>query len=158
MNLQRAITRASAVAGPKGAARLYNDIEYELALGEPSQPLEDAGEQALALLEGRFPGVREAARDIEQPPRLSRQAGDALYDITRTPRPCRPVRRFNHQVDRHVRRSRSHLFATARAHPVATVVTVTVLIIVIVHVWVYIALAVIVDAALKRYRVRRGAR
>jgi hypothetical protein len=158
MNLQRAITRASSVAGPKGAARLYNDIEYELALGDPSPLLEDAGEHALALLEGRFPGVREAAREIEQPPSLSRQAGNALHGITHTPRPCRPARRSKHHFHRRVRRSPSRLFATARAQPVATVAAVTVSIIVIVHFWGYIALAVIADAALKRYRVRRGAR
>jgi hypothetical protein len=154
MNLQRAITRASSVARPKGAARLYNDIEYELALGEPSQPLEDAGEQALALLEGRFPGVREAAREIEQPPSLSRRAGDALHGLSCTSRSCRPARRANHQVDRRARRSRSRVFSTVRANPAATVVTVAVSVIVIVHFWAYIAVAVLALAALKASRAR----
>ena len=78
MNLERASERAHSVPGPKTAARLYNDIEYELALGEPDDRLENAGEQALALLEDRFRGVRDAAREIEEPPSLSRRAGDAL--------------------------------------------------------------------------------
>jgi hypothetical protein len=155
MNLERASQRAASVRGPKSAARLYNDIEYELALGEPTDRLEDAGERALAMLEGRFPGVPEVAREIEQPPSLSRQAGDALNAITHSPRPCRLARRSNH-VHRHVRRSPRRLFATARARPVATIATVTVSIIVIVHFWAYIAVAVIALAALKASRAHQS--
>ena len=79
MNLERASERAHKVSGSKTAARLYNDIEYELALGEPDPRLETAGEQALAHLEGRFPGVREAARQVEKPPNVSRRASNALH-------------------------------------------------------------------------------
>ena len=94
MNLERAIQRASSVPGRKSAARLYNEIEYELALGEPDDHLERAGEQALALLEDRFPGVRDAAREIEEPPSLSRRASDALHGIGQTtPRSRPPTRR-----------------------------------------------------------------
>jgi hypothetical protein len=149
MNLERAIDRPGLVTGPKSAARLYNNIEYELALGEPSHRLEDAGERALALLEGRFPGVREAARAIEEPPSLSPQAGDALHGTRRTRNSCRPARRSNHPVHWRVRRPRNWLFANARAHPVATIATVTALTFVVVHFWAYIALAVIAIAALK---------
>jgi hypothetical protein len=155
MNLERAIERACSVTGRKTAARLYNDIEYELALGEPSDLLEDAGERALALLDGRFPGVREAAREIDQPPSLSRQAGNALHGMSRT-RPLRqPARRSKHHVDRRVRHSWSRLVASTRAHPVATVATVTVSAIVIVHFWAYIALAAIALGALNASRARQ---
>jgi hypothetical protein len=151
MNLALSGQRAATVRGRKSAARLYNDIEYELALGEPSVYLEDAGERALALLEGRFPGVREAARDIEQPPKLSRQAGEALDGI------CigaarRPARWSDHHSHRRAGRSRTQLFASARAHPVATLVMVTVSTIVIVHFWAYIALATITLALLNASR------
>ena len=81
MNPERAIERAYNVRGRKSAARLYNEIEYELALGEPDERLEAAGEQALTLLENRFPGVRNAAREIVEPPNLSRRANDALHGI-----------------------------------------------------------------------------
>jgi hypothetical protein len=87
MNLERASLRAATVPRPKSAARVYNNIEYELALGEPEAHLERAGEQALALLEARFPGVRDAARAVEEPPSLSRRASKALYGICPTPRP-----------------------------------------------------------------------
>lgn len=40
MNLARASQRAATVPGRKSAARLYNDIEDELALGEPDDHLE----------------------------------------------------------------------------------------------------------------------
>ena len=158
MNLERAIRRASTVPGRKSAARLYNEIEYELALGEPSDPLEAAGEQALALLEGRFPGVREAAREIEQPPSLSRQATDALYGMSRTRRSGWPARRSERHADERVRPLRSWLFLNGRAHPVAAIATVTVSTIVIVRFWAFIVLAVIALAALKASRARRTAR
>jgi len=35
MNLDRAMERSRSVNGAKSAATLYNDIEYELALGDP---------------------------------------------------------------------------------------------------------------------------
>jgi hypothetical protein len=146
MNLARACQRAVTVPGRKSAARLYNNIEYELALGEPDKPLEEVGEQALALLEERFPGVREAAREIEQPPSLSRRAASGLHGIGARPR--RPPSRST--IRRGWRRSRSWLLENARAHPVATIATVTVVTIVIVHFWVYVALGVVALAVLKR--------
>jgi hypothetical protein len=155
MNLDRAIERTSLVRGPKSAARLYNDIEYELALGEPDDHLETIGEQALVLLEERFPGVRQAALEIEQPPSLSRRASDALRDMSPIALPSRPARRPNHYDRGCVRRSRSRLFAGARAHPVATIATVTVLTFVIVHFWAYITLAVIAIVALKASHARQ---
>jgi hypothetical protein len=155
MNLERASQRAATVRGPKSAARLYNEIEYELALGEPDDHLESVGEQALALVEQRFPGVRQAAREIEHPPSLSRRAGDALHGMSRASRPRLPARHSNHRVHGRVRRSPSRVVATALAHPVATIATVLVLTIVIVHFWAYISLAAIALAALNASRARR---
>ena len=152
MNLERASERASGVPGWKSAARLYNEIEYELALGEPDDRLENAGEQALALLEDRFPGVRDAAREIEEPPSLSRRAGDALHGVRRqSPRPRPPARNRGHHRRTPARRSWSRLYANAHAHPLPTVATVALSIIVIVHFWAYIALGMIALGALKAY-------
>jgi hypothetical protein len=155
MNLVRASQRAVTVRGRKSAARLYNDIEYELALGEPDNHLESVGEQALALLEERFPGVREAARDVEEPPSLSRRAGHALHSMHRADVPTWPARHPKHHIQQRVQRSTSRLNSRALAHPLATVATVTVSIIVIAHFWAYIALAVIALAALNASRGRQ---
>lgn len=149
MNLERASERAYNVRGPKSAARLYNDIEYELALGEPDDRLESAGQQALALLEDRFPGVREEARQIEEPPSLSRRAGDALHGRT-SPLPARQWRCDESTLRR---RSWDRLYGM-RGHPVLAVATITLVIIVVVKLWAYIVLAVITLAALKRYGER----
>jgi hypothetical protein len=152
MNLERASERAYSVRGPKSAARLYNDIEYELALGEPDNRLENLGEQALALLENRFPGVQEAARQIDEPPSLSRQAGDALHRVRqRTPQP-RPTARRPQAGPR--QRSRSRLYASVHAHPLRTVAMVTffiIIIIIVIKLWAYMLLGVITLAAIKAY-------
>lgn len=156
MNLERASERASGVPGRKSAARLYNEIEYELALGEPDDRLENAGEQALALLEDRFPGVRNAAREVEEPPSLSRRAGNALHGVRRqTPWPRPPARDRGHHRRTPARRSWSRLYADMRAHPVWAVATVALSVIVIVHFWAYIAVGMIALAGLKAYGVRR---
>jgi hypothetical protein len=47
------------------------------------------------------------------------------------------------------------VLASARAHPIATVMTVIVSAIVIIHFWAYVALAAIGLAALKVCRARR---
>ena len=155
MNLKRASERACSVRRLKSAARLYNEIEYELALGEPNDRLENIGEQALALLEHRFPGVREAARQIEQPPSLSRRAGDALRGVSRPhPRPRPTARRRESKRRALLRRAWSRRCADARAHPLLAVATVALFIIVVVQFWAYIALAVIALAALRAYGVR----
>jgi hypothetical protein len=78
MNLERAPEQAHKIRSARAAARLFNSIEFELALGDPSRHLEAAGERALRILEQRFPGVQAAAREIEEPPSLSRRAGDEL--------------------------------------------------------------------------------
>jgi hypothetical protein len=155
MNLARASQRAATVRGSKSAARLYNEIEYELALGEPDNHLESVGEHALALLEQRFPRVRQAAREVEEPPSLSRRAGDALHGMSDAQRPRLPARHSKHHVHGRLRRSPNRVFAIALAHPAATVATVFVLTIVIVHFWAYITLAVIALAALNASRARR---
>ena len=147
MNLVRASQRASRVPGPKSAARLYNDIEFELALGEPDDHLECVGEQALALLEDRFPGVRAAARAIEEPPSLSRRANDALHSIARARPRSRPP------TPRHVRpchhsRPSPGLFAQG-AHPLLAVAMVAIAIVVIVHFLTYIVVGAIALIAIK---------
>jgi hypothetical protein len=142
------------VPGRKSAARLYNNIEYELAFGEPDEPLEDVGERALALLERRFPGVREAALEIEEPPSLSRRACDALRYMSPTGSPRRPARRSNRRDHRRVGCSRRRLVACAGEHPVATITAVAVATIAIVHFWEYIAIAVTGLAAFKASRPR----
>jgi hypothetical protein len=155
MNLERASERAYSVRGPKSAARLYNDIEYELALGEPGPRMETAGEQALALLENRFPGVRDTARQIEEPPSLSRRAGDALHGACRRtaePRPTvRPPKREDAAVPR---RSRNRLYAYMHAHPVRATAMVTFFIIVVVKLWAYMLLGVITLAVINAYGQR----
>ncbi|HWE11183.1 MAG TPA: hypothetical protein VG325_17675 [Solirubrobacteraceae bacterium] len=78
MRLDRAHERARAVRTPLQAARLHNDIDYELAMGEHNSDDERQGEVALRHLQGRFPGVEEAAREVDRPPALSRKAGETL--------------------------------------------------------------------------------
>jgi hypothetical protein len=154
MNLERASERAHSVSGWKTAARLYNDIEYELALGEPGPRLETAGEQALAHLECRFPGVRKAARQIEEPPSLSRRAGDALHGVReRTPLPRRTAGRCKREQAL-PRWSWNRLYSHMRAHPIRAVAVVTLVIIVAVKLWPYLVVAVITLAARKARRQR----
>jgi hypothetical protein len=92
MRLDRPLEHAQRVRGGRRAAVLFNDIGYELALGEPTAVQERQGELALELLERRFPGVKAAAREVEQPPSLSRQAGQQLRNGATAirPRPARP--------------------------------------------------------------------
>ena len=146
MNLDRSLEQASAVRGAKRAARLYNDIEYELALGEPDDRLETAGERALALLEGRFPDVQDAARQIEEPPNLSRRAGDALQWVGHGARQSRL------EEGAQPRRPWNRLYEDIYAHPVRAVAMVVLFIIVVVKLWVYVALGMIAIAALRKYR------
>jgi cobalamin biosynthesis Mg chelatase CobN len=79
-NLATAPDRAQKINGQKSAARLYNDIEYELALGDPTPEQEAAGEDALRTLEGRFPGIKDQAREVDQPPAMSRTAKRNLHE------------------------------------------------------------------------------
>jgi hypothetical protein len=148
MNLERASERAYSVRGPRSAARLFNDIEYELALGEPDDRLENIGEHALAVLESRFPGVREAARQIEEPPSLSRRAA-ALHGVRqRTLQPRPAARREQAGLPK---RCWSRLYAYAHAHPVRTLAMAIFFVIVVVKVWAYVLLGVIALAALRAY-------
>jgi hypothetical protein len=155
VNLERASERAHSVSGWKTAARLYNDIEYELALGEPGPRLETAGEQALAHLESRFPGVREAARQIEEPPSLSRRAGDALHGVRRrTPQPRPTARQCRREQAALPRWSWNRLHTHMHDHPMRAVAMVSLAIIVVVKLWAYILLAMIALAALKAFGQR----
>jgi hypothetical protein len=155
MNLERARERAYSVRGRRSAARLYNEIEYELALGEPDDGLENAGEQALGLLEDRFPGVRGAARQIEEPPSLSRRASDALHGVRRRkPQPRPTARRCKREERALPRQSWNRLYAVMHAHPVRAVAMVAFFIIVVVKVWAYMVLGAIALAALKAYGQR----
>jgi hypothetical protein len=76
MNLDRAVERARSVNGQKTAARLYADTEFELAMGEPTDEQEQQGEEALRVLEQRFPGIKSHADDVVENghvPNLSRK-------------------------------------------------------------------------------------
>jgi hypothetical protein len=153
MNLARATQRAARVPGRKSAARLYNDIEYELALGEPEHHLELIGEQALVLLEDGFPGVRVVARTIEEPPSLSRRAGDALHGIghpTARALPAAPQSARTYPASRTSR----ELYTRIRAHPAFAVATVATAIVVIVHFLTYIVLGAIALTAIDGLRAR----
>ena len=155
MNLERASERAHNVSGSKTAARLYNDIEYELALGKPDPRLETAGEQALAHLDGRFPGIRDAARQIEEPPNLSRRAGDALQGVIRRAPQRQPTA---HQCEREratlPRWSWNRLYAAIHTDPLRAAATITFVIIVVVKLWPYMMLAGIALVACRMYRQR----
>lgn len=85
MNLDRALERARSVSSAKSAAALYNDLNYELALGDPSSSEEQEGEQAQALLRERFPGVEQQANEVEQPPAMSRSARRNMTDVSGAP-------------------------------------------------------------------------
>jgi hypothetical protein len=74
VNLDRATERAESATTERQAASLYNDIEYELAFGDPNAAQEAEGEQAISILERRFPGIQEQARDVTSPPHTSRTA------------------------------------------------------------------------------------
>lgn len=82
MNLDAAPQRVNAVKGPRAAAKLYADIEYELAMGDPSPDQEQQGEAALQQLEQRFPGIKGQADDVVEnghvPNMSNRARGNAL--------------------------------------------------------------------------------
>lgn len=150
MNLERACVRADSVRGPRSAARLYNDIEYELALGEPSDRLEVIGEQALALLEGRFRGVQEAARRIEEPPQLSRRAGGAVHIGRRTALP--PAAASRRGQCEPARRDQSRWRTYADPHRLFWLALTVVVLVVIVNFWAYIVLGMVALAAIADLR------
>lgn len=75
MNLSTAVEKANAVTTEKQAARLYNNLEAELALGGGgSEESYEQGEEALRILARRFPGIDQAAHEVTQPPQLSNRA------------------------------------------------------------------------------------
>lgn len=90
MNLDRSLERARAVRGPKKAAELYNDLEYELALGDYTEEQADEAERALRELEASYPGVRSDARQITKPPARSRSSNRRLDDGEHRGRSHRP--------------------------------------------------------------------
>jgi hypothetical protein len=125
--------------------------DHELALGEPDQHLETIGEQALALLEERFPGVRAAAREIEKPPSLSRRAKHALDPI------ALPSRHPRRQARRHTSRApqlRRRLLAYGLAHPLIAVGTIALSLVVIVHFLTYVLLGVLALVTIDARRAR----
>jgi hypothetical protein len=74
-NLATAVARAQRVTAPRAAARLYNDLEFELALGaDGTEERYEQGEEALRVLQERFPDIDRKARQITDPPNLSRAA------------------------------------------------------------------------------------
>lgn len=82
MNLDNAVKRAETVQGEKSAARLYSDIEYELAMGDPTPEQERQGEDAIRVLEGRYPDVKQRADDVMEDghiPNLSNTAKRRMH-------------------------------------------------------------------------------
>lgn len=78
MNLDRSL-QAAREATKTTAPRIYNNIEAELSLSSAyTEEQSDQAEEALALLEERFPGVHRQARDVTAPPSLSRGASRAF--------------------------------------------------------------------------------
>lgn len=65
MNLDQALDRARALKPTQrqAASDLYGDIDYELAFGEVDEDTYEKAEDALAVLEERFPGIRRDAHD-----------------------------------------------------------------------------------------------
>jgi hypothetical protein len=151
MNLERAVKRTTLVRGPKSAARLYNDIEYELALGEPDDHLEVVGEEALELLEERLPGVRAAAREIKEPPSLSHRAIRALDPVARpSRRPWLPARRR----PGHAVQPSGRLLAFGIDHPLLAIGTIALSIVVIVHFLTYVVLGALAVVTINFRRSR----
>lgn len=94
MKLSHAHHAAEGVRTAKQAARLYNNIEYELALGEHPAEHQAEGERALRHLEEHFPGVKDQAREVTEPPATSRTASRNLRPPAPKPSPApRPRRR-----------------------------------------------------------------
>jgi hypothetical protein len=80
-NLDTAVDRAGKVKGPEQAARMYADVDTELGLGDYTEDQAGQGEQALAILEQRYPGVRSRSHEKVEAghlPQLSRSAKDKL--------------------------------------------------------------------------------
>jgi hypothetical protein len=81
MNIHTALERAQQLKPTQKAAAsdLYGDIDYELAFGDVDQETYEQAEDALALLEERFPGIRRDAHDkiaTGRIPNLSRKGKD----------------------------------------------------------------------------------
>lgn len=82
MNLATAPDRARTVKGPKAAAKMYADIEFELAMGDPSFEDEHAGELALEILQSSWPDVKDQSDNAVEDghvPALSRKAKTAVF-------------------------------------------------------------------------------
>lgn len=82
MNLHAAPAHAREARGPRAAAKLYADIEYELAMGDPTPAQEQDGEQALRMLSARWPGVKQQSDDVVEnghTPRMSRRANNNMW-------------------------------------------------------------------------------
>jgi hypothetical protein len=95
MKLASAPKRAADIGdrSPKAAASLYNEIEYELALGDPSPQDEAAGESALRILRANYPDVQSQAREVQAPPSLSRTAKDNAHSEGRRRRASAPSKK-----------------------------------------------------------------
>jgi len=62
--LSTAVEKAHKVRGPEEAARHYADVDTELGLGNYTEEESEQGEEALSILEERFPGIRR--RSVEK--------------------------------------------------------------------------------------------
>jgi hypothetical protein len=109
-NLDTAVAKAHRVRGPEEAARHYANVDTELGLGNYTEDQAAQGEEALSVLEQRFPGVRQRSHDKVagggHTPELSRRAKHNLDGPeprkreephpragTRRPSPAAPGRR-----------------------------------------------------------------
>jgi hypothetical protein len=113
-NLDTAVSRAHKVKGPEEAARHYADVDTELGLGDYTEDQAEQGEEALRVLEERYPGIRQhshdkvaggghtprlsrrAKRNLDQPTPSARRGSHPRTGSTRRPPPAptrRPARR-----------------------------------------------------------------
>ena len=111
-NLDTAVAKAHKVRGPEEAARHYADVDTELGLGEYTEEQAEQGEEALRVLEEKYPGVRQRSHEKVagggHMPNLSRRAKRNLSEpgagprkreqphprpASRRPAPARPAAR-----------------------------------------------------------------
>ena len=78
MNLENVVERVEKITAPKEAAKTYNDIEMEMALSVDSEEVYEECETALKILADRFPDIENEARQVTDPPSLSRSGWSNL--------------------------------------------------------------------------------
>lgn len=110
-NLDTAVAKAHKVRGPEEAARHYADVDTELGLGEYTEDQAEQGEEALRVLEEKYPGIRQrshqkvengghtpnlsrrAKRNLDQPPKPRSREQPHPRNGARRPTAPAPARR-----------------------------------------------------------------